>query len=261
MFQVSVLTSGSKGNCFLVRNGRTQILIDAGITYKRYAESMRDLGLEPNELDAIVISHEHSDHVGGAGVLHRKTNAPIYMTESTWEHSVKKIGNMNTEPCIFSSGETVKIGSLLVHSFHSSHDAVDSNNFLIHPHDDDKKQLAIATDLGFAHNLLKHNLSKATTIILESNHDVEMLRTGPYEWFLKQRIASKTGHLSNDQACDLIEEIINERHERLILAHLSEINNTPEIAFGQMAKRLNKIQMMLNLHVSLQNECMGLFNV
>jgi len=261
MFQTSVLSSGSKGNCFLVKNGSTQILIDAGITYKKYSQAMIDLGLDPNKLDAIIISHEHSDHVGGAGVLHRKTNSPIYITEPTWKDSIKKIGNMNAEPHFFDTGDFMHIGSLIIHSFTSSHDAADSNNFIIHPHDDDKKQLLIATDLGFAHNLLKYNLSKATTIVLESNHDVQMLKTGPYEWYLKQRILSKTGHLSNEQACDIMEDVINDNHERLILAHLSETNNTPEIAYGQMAFLLGKIQSKIKLSLSSQHEHTELFRV
>jgi len=261
MFQTSVLSSGSKGNCFLVKNGKTQILIDAGISYKKYSQAMTDLGLEPTKLDAVIISHEHSDHIGGAGVIHRKTNAPIYITEPTWTYSTKKIGKLNTEPHFFNTGDSIRVGSLMIHSFTSPHDAMDSNNFIVHPVDDDKKQLGIATDLGFAHNLLKHNLSKATTIILESNHDVTMLKTGPYEWFLKQRILSKTGHLSNEQACSLVEEIINDKHERLILAHLSETNNDPEIAHTQMAFLLNKLKSKIKLSLSSQTEHTELFSV
>jgi phosphoribosyl 1,2-cyclic phosphodiesterase len=168
---------------------------------------------------------------------------------------------MNFKPCIFEVGNYIQIGSLIVHPFISSHDAVDSSNFIINAKERESKKLAIATDLGYAHNLLKNYLKQATTIILESNHDVEMLRTGPYEWYLKQRILSKTGHLSNEQATELIKDIINDRHERLILTHLSEINNTPEIAFAQMKEMLTRIKAKIDLHIASQYECTPLFNV
>jgi len=261
MFSASVITSGSKGNCIFVKNADTQIIVDAGMSFKYYAQCMNDLGLDPKKLDAIFISHEHSDHVGGAGVLHRKTLAPIYISTPTYTYSTKKIGNLLKEPFFFETGDNIRVGDLIIHPFNSPHDAVDSCNFIIHPVDDDRKQLLIATDLGFAHNLLKSNIRKATTIILESNHDVKMLKEGPYEWYLKQRILSKTGHLSNEQASDLIKETLNDRHERIILAHLSEINNTPVLAFSQMKKMLDFLQVNVELVVSSQRESTKLFKI
>ena len=259
MFQTSVITSGSKGNCVLVKNAGTQIIIDAGISFKYYAKSMNELGLDPTNLDAIFISHEHSDHVGGAGILHRKTQAPLYISHPTFIYSEKKIGKINQEPFFFDTGDFIQVGSLIIQPFNSPHDAVDSCNFLIHPVDNDKKQLLLATDLGFAHNLLKNNLKKATTIIIESNHDVKMLKDGPYEWYLKQRILSKTGHLSNEQATILMQEVLEDKHERIILAHLSEINNTPTLAYSQMKKMLDSVKANADLQVSSQYEQTKLF--
>ena len=261
MFQTSVLMSGSKGNCFLVKYNQTQIIVDAGITYKKYSQFMSELSLNPDKLDAIFISHEHSDHVGGAGVLHRKTKAPLYFTNSTFIYSHKQIGKLYSPPILFNVGDYIKIGDLIIHPFFSAHDAIDSCNFLIYPENEDTRKLAIVTDLGHAHILLKNYLSKATTIILESNHDVTMLKNGPYEWYLKQRILSKTGHLSNEQAKDLMEEVINENHKRLILTHLSEINNTPEIAFACMNQMLKKLQYTIDLQVASQYECTELFEI
>jgi len=261
MFKTSVITSGSKGNCILVTNGSTQIVIDAGLSFKYYAECMKILGLDPTHLDAIFISHEHGDHVGGAGVLHRKTNAPIHISSPTFVYSEKKIGKLSKEPIFFTIGDYIEIGSLLVHPFRSPHDAIDSCNFIIHPKDDDKKMLLVATDIGYVQNLLKNKISKATTLILESNHDVNMLKNGPYDWHLKQRILSKKGHLSNKQAQDVIEETITDKHKRLILAHLSEINNLPEIAFNEMKYVLDKLKSNVELTVSEQNTCTELFEV
>ncbi|MCL2062873.1 MAG: MBL fold metallo-hydrolase [Candidatus Cloacimonetes bacterium] len=261
MFQTSVITSGSKGNCVFVKNGHTQIVIDAGISFKYFSKCLTDLGLDCLKLDGIFISHEHSDHVGGAGILHRKTAAPIYISHPTFIYSEKKIGKINQEPFFFETGNYIQVGSLIIHPFNSPHDAIDSCNFLIHPVDDDKRQLLIATDMGFAHNLLKVNLKKATTIVLESNHDVKMLRDGPYEWYLKQRILSKSGHLSNEQATNLVEEVLGDQHERIILAHLSEINNTPDLAYSQMKNMLDTMQAKLDLLVSSQYENTPLFQV
>jgi phosphoribosyl 1,2-cyclic phosphodiesterase len=261
MFQTSVLASGSKGNCFLVKNKDTQILIDAGITFKNYQNCMTKLDLDPYKLDAIFISHEHSDHVGGAGVIHRKTNVPIYISQPTFTYSQKKIGNINTEPIFFDTGDYVQVKDLIVHPFASSHDAIDSCNFIVYPTDDDTKKLAIVTDCGFATNLLRNNLKKVTTIIIESNHDVQMLKTGPYEWYLKQRILSRTGHLSNEQTTDLIEEIFNDKIDRIVLAHLSEINNTPEIAYNHMKQMLDRLRAKVGLHISEQYSHTPLFLV
>ena len=261
MLQTSVITSGSKGNCILVKYEDTQIIIDAGISYRYYAECMNQLGLDPKNLSGIFISHEHGDHVGGAGVIHRKTNAPIYITSPTYVYSEKKIGKMNEEPVFFVIGDYIEIENLILHPFNSPHDAVDSCNFIIHTKDNDKKQLLIATDLGYAHNLMKNKTTKATTIILESNHDVNMLKNGPYDWALKQRILSRTGHLSNKQAQELIQETINEKHDRIILAHLSEINNLPDIAFSEMKSILDKLDSKVKLHVASQYECSELFEV
>lgn len=260
-FLTSVLSSGSKGNCFLVRYKNTQILIDVGVTFKYYANCMEILGLDPHKLDAIFISHEHSDHVGGAGVMHRKTSAPIYISQPTWVYSEKKIGKMTSTPIFFKTNTDFIVSELVVHPFSSVHDAIDGSNFLIFPVDKPDDKLAIVTDCGYSTNLLKNNLKKTSTIILESNHDVQMLKTGPYEWHLKQRILSRNGHLSNVQASDLIDEIVTEQHKRIILAHLSEINNTPDIAYKQMKSVLDKKNFKVDLQVSGQYEATALYEV
>jgi len=259
--KTSILASGSKGNCFYISHKDTTILIDVGVTFKYYCECLGQLNLDPQRLDAIFISHEHGDHVNGAGVMHRKTNAPIYLSEPTMMYSLKKIGSLNAQPKNFDIGKDVIIKDLTIHPFTSSHDAIDSCHFLVHPTGDPAKTLAIVTDCGYPTTLLKENLAKSTTIILESNHDVTMLKTGPYEWYLKQRILSKTGHLSNDQANELIKEIYHHNIRRIVLAHLSEINNTPEIAYTQMKKTLAELQAKAELHIASQDKCTELFEV
>jgi len=261
MFQTSVLMSGSKGNCFLVKYKSTQIIIDAGITYKKYCLYLNQLKLDTKKLDAIFISHEHIDHISGAGVLHRKTEAPLYLTKATFTYSKKMLNELLSPPVLFKIGDYIHINDLIIHPFISPHDAIDSCNFFIYPKDNNSKKLIIATDLGHPHKLLKNYLSQSTTIILESNHDTTMLLKGPYDWYLKQRILSKNGHLSNEQAKDLIEDILNDKHDRLILTHLSEINNTPEIAYNCMKEMLNKNNSMIDLQVASQSECTQLFDI
>jgi len=253
--------SGSKGNCFLVKDEKTQILVDAGITYKKYTEFMTELKCDPLDLAGILISHEHSDHISGAGVLHRKTKTPLYISQNALPCIDKYLGTLVQEPITFLVGDYIEVGSLIIHPFISSHDAIDSCNFLIYPQHEEERKLAIVTDLGIAHNLLKKYLSSCSTIILESNHDVSMLKKGPYPWPLKQRILSKTGHLSNEQARALMEEVISQNHKQIILTHLSEINNTPEIAYREMKNMLININSQTKLFVASQYQCTELFHV
>lgn len=260
MFKVSVLTSGSKGNCFFVCTENSRILIDAGLSFKRLKELLDFFNIDPLSIDGIIISHEHTDHVGGAGVLSRKIKVPIYITHHTYHHSKHKIGNLSEDPIHFELGKSFNIKDIEIHPFTSSHDAIESSNFIIQP-EDHSRTLAIATDLGYSPQILVNQLKKAHTVILESNHDVKMLMDGPYDWPLKQRIKSNIGHLSNDQAVGVVSQIMSDRLERLILAHLSEINNCPKIAFNLMYDYLNSIQSKTKLVISSQYESTPLFDV
>lgn len=261
MLKVSVLTSGSKGNCILICSEKCKILVDAGITFKKVNEFMQFFNLDPMELDAVIISHEHSDHVQGAGVLSRKTQAPIYITQNTLQESLHKIGKLNVDPVIFYVGSSFQIKDIIVKPFTSSHDAVDSSNFLISHVQNEDRKLAIATDLGYSPQILINYLKQASTIILESNHDVKMLMEGPYPWPLKQRIKSKIGHLSNDQAVGVVSQIMSDKLDKLFLAHLSETNNSPKIAYDTMRNYLLSIQAKTALYMTSQEECTPLLDV
>nr|MBP7564350.1 MBL fold metallo-hydrolase [Candidatus Cloacimonadota bacterium] len=232
-----------------------------GITYKKANELTQDLQIDLSELDGIIISHEHSDHVGGAGVLSRKTKAPIFISAGTLDRSLHKLGKLPVSPYLFIVGESFQIKNLVINPFTSSHDAIDSCNFLLYNAENEEKKLAIATDLGYAPQILINKLKQATTVILESNHDMKMLMEGPYEWHLKQRIKSNVGHLSNEQAVGVISQIISERLERIVLAHLSEINNCPKIAFNTMINFLTEIQVETKLSVASQYHATPLYDV
>jgi len=254
MFQTAVLASGSKGNCILVRTENTKILIDAGLSGIKISEAIRKLKLREDKIKALVITHEHSDHISGAGVICRKFKIPLYITQPTFLTSKHRLGKLSHGIVYFDSSETFSIGDLLVSAFPSSHDVVDGVNFVIQKENDNTRKLAIATDLGYSSRLMLLKFKEATSIILESNHDEKMLLEGPYPWDLKQRVKSRTGHLSNEQAVAVISRIIHSGLKNIILAHLSEVNNTPEIARSLVEGYLQNINSELNLIVSGQYE-------
>lgn len=236
LFQTTVLASGSKGNCTLVRTENTVILIDTGLSFTRICEAISRYSISPASIDAVIISHEHSDHIRGIGPISRRLKVPVYISEPTYYASCLMREKIPSDIIFFETGNFFSIKDLEVHPFPSSHDAVDACNFTItkkdsasqHQKNRDRK-LAIATDLGFCSKLLVNKLKDTTTLILESNHDMTMLMQGRYPWHLKQRVKSINGHLSNEQAIGLLSQILHPDLDNIILAHLSEENNNPSI--------------------------------
>lgn len=241
MFQTAVLASGSKGNCVLVRTEKTKLLVDAGISGKRIWAAMDSLQLKKEKLNGILITHEHGDHILGVGAVSRTLKIPVYITRDTYEACKHRLGKLFDRIEFISAGKTFFIHDLIIHPLQSSHDAIDSVNFTFEQQGTADLKLAVATDLGFQTMLLIKHLKGCSTIVLESNHDEQMLREGRYEWHLKQRILSNQGHLSNVQAVGVISQIMHPGLRNLILAHLSEINNHPDIAQETMRKYLAAI--------------------
>lgn len=223
LFQV--LASGSKGNSSLVCSAKTRILVDAGTTCKELVRRLGKTSVEAKCLDALLISHEHGDHVSAAGTISRRFDLPVFMTQGTLEHLPANTGQLSSVT-IFSTGRSFDVGDLRIHAFATSHDAGDSAGFII---EHEGARLGICTDLGIATKLVKVKLRGCHGLILEANHDVEMLMNGPYEWFLKQRIRSAHGHLSNEEACELLEAVHHEQMRCVVFAHLSETNNHPDL--------------------------------
>lgn len=261
MLKTSVLTSGSKGNCILVCSEKTKLLVDAGITFKRMNEIISNFNIDFSEIDGILISHEHGDHVNGAGPLSRKTQAPIFISAQTFSRCYEKLGKLPVSPIHFEVGNTFNIKDIVVKTFSSSHDAIDSCNFLFHHDQNPDRKLAIATDLGYSPQILINHLKQASTVILESNHDVKMLMDGPYDWRLKQRIKSNVGHLSNEQAVGVVSQIISNNLEQLFLAHLSETNNDPDIAYNLMYNFLISINASTKLIMTSQSNPTALYKI
>jgi phosphoribosyl 1,2-cyclic phosphodiesterase len=223
--RVCLLASGSKGNSIYLETGGCRILIDAGLSASELLRRLGSVGIDGSELDAILISHEHTDHVRGAGTLARKLKKPILVSHQTHRAGSSNFGKADIIE--FESGSNFVFNDIRIDPFPITHDAADPVGFII---ESGEGRFGIATDLGIATRLVKEKLKGCRVVVLESNHDEEMLQNGPYPWYLKQRIKSRHGHLSNRESAELLDEIIHPGLRAVFLAHLSEVNNDPTVA-------------------------------
>jgi phosphoribosyl 1,2-cyclic phosphodiesterase len=228
-----VLASGSAGNAAFLSTSKTRVLIDAGLSVKELTRRLAEIGEKPEDLDAVLITHEHSDHISGLPRLVRsraKQKKPIavYVSRLTapmieWEGT-----DGNAEPAVehFQAGSDWTVGDIKVQSFGIPHDAEDPVGFCLEA---EGVKVGVATDLGYVPDSIKYHLRGVQFLLFESNHAIEMLKVGPYPWSVKQRVMSRKGHLSNDTTCDYIENNLDGGVQALILGHLSEQNNHPVI--------------------------------
>lgn len=214
--------------------GEKALLIDAGLSGVEVERRMAKKELSVENLAGIVITHEHSDHVRGAGILCRRYNLPLYISQTTFQacSGLGKVSDIR----FFECGRPFSVGKIRVSPFSTSHDACDSAGLTI---EYAERKIGIATDLGVATNLVKSHLMNSNVLYLESNHDPDMLMAGPYPWHLKQRIKGRTGHLSNFDAASLVGELLSDSLQHVILAHLSEENNCPSAALQVMKEKVN----------------------
>lgn len=243
--------SGSSGNCLYVGSEETRILVDAGLTGKRIQDGMKEAGIAPDTIDAILITHEHSDHIKAAGILSRRFNLPIYASDGTWEAMERFIGPIKPENIkTFSNYEPFEVGDMTVVPYEIPHDAAQPCGYSIIQ---GKSKVSIATDIGHITDTVKKSICDSDLILLESNHDVEMLKVGPYPYNLKLRILSNEGHLSNENAGKLICEIFNSKIKKVMLGHLSHTNNYPELALRTVLSvlEMNGIQDGRDLDVGI----------
>lgn len=261
MFQIGIIASGSKGNCMVIRGDEGAILLDAGLSGKRIIEGLDQLGISANEIKALVISHEHSDHIKGAGIICRKLELPLFITEETYSTAAKNLGKLKSSVEFFEHGKDFKIKDICISTFASSHDAVEGSNFVFWQKGNKNCKLGVATDCGYFTRLMNERLQNCSTLVLESNHDEVMLIEGRYRWELKQRVKSRQGHLSNRQAVGVISQVIHPGLKQLILAHLSEENNTPELAEREMENYLTMINFDLDLFVASQHKVLNLLDI
>ena len=234
------IASGSSGNCIYVGSGQTHVLVDAGISCKRIEEGLKKAEITGTDLSAIFITHEHSDHIQGIGVLARKYHVPMYATQGTIDEIIssgKNLGEYDKRLfhpiCV---DEDVLVGDLTVHPFRISHDAKEPCAYRF---EQGGKKLAIATDMGCFNPYTVENLKGLDAILLEANHDIRTLQAGPYTYALKQRILSDKGHLSNDNSGQLLNKILHDNLKYILLGHLSKENNMPELAFETVKLEIN----------------------
>ena len=225
----ATLASGSSGNSIFVGTEKTKILIDAGLSGKKVEEALKDLNLSGKDIDAIFVTHEHIDHVDGIGVLSRRYDIPVYATEGTWLQMPSKVGCIKEKnQKLIYSDENCIFNDLCIHPFDIPHDAAQPVGFTVSAGD---AKIAVATDIGHVTRTILDNIKDCSSILLESNHDVEMLKNGSYPYPLKQRVLGKNGHLSNDAAGKLLACIMSDKLKYAFLGHLSKENNTPELAY------------------------------
>jgi phosphoribosyl 1,2-cyclic phosphodiesterase len=268
-FRISILASGSTGNCTLLETEHTTLLIDAGLGKKELLRRFEALGRErPARVDGIVVTHEHSDHSSGVAQLARLFDCPAYLTDLTHaeilqmypEGPVQKMERVEH----IQAGEHFQIGDIEIKPFAIPHDAADPVGYCFRANG---VKVAIVTDLGYMPELVKHHLREADFLILESNHDLDMLKVGPYPWFIKQRVMSRTGHLSNTVVSEFLAdaEVFDGRARHLVLAHLSEQNNNPDLARLSaeegLGRRPSEFSFQGTLHIASQRVPLGPFEL
>jgi len=225
--EVCVLASGSAGNCIYVSGAGTRLLIDAGLSLREITARLRQLDVAVDSIQAVLFTHDHLDHCSGAGVLWRRHALPLFANEGTAAGIELAVKGLQAEWNIFETGSAFPVGGLAVEAFSVSHDAADAVGFVIA---DDRARIGIVTDLGMVTTLVQRKLASCDLLVLETNHDVEMLRQSGRPWSLIQRIQGRQGHLSNEDAAVLLENVLGPRLQAIFLAHLSEQCNAPHLA-------------------------------
>lgn len=230
------IASGSSGNCIYAASGHTRLLIDAGLSGKRIEAGLGELSLTGCDIDAMLVTHEHNDHVDGLGVMSRRYNIPVYATEGTWANMPEKVGKINygCRNTVY-AGETLIINDLMIKPFAIPHDAAQPVGYTI---TDGVEKITVATDIGHITDEVKENINDSTILLIESNHDVDMVKKGSYPYYLKQRVLSDLGHLSNENCGKMLRDTVSGKLKYIFLGHLSNENNTPVLAFETVKNTL-----------------------
>lgn len=259
-FNYASIGSGSCGNCHYVSYNGSRILVDAGMSGKKIQENASKLSLDIKDIDAIMITHEHTDHIKGAGILSRRFDIPVYATEDTWEAMEEKMGKMAPHNIkTFEKDKIFSVGDMDIVPFRINHDATDPVGFKF---TNGQKSICIATDTGHIDRYISDHIRGSKLVVLESNHDEEMVKIGPYPYHLKRRVLSGVGHLSNVDAGRFAAELVKSGTNHILLAHLSHDNNFPALAFetvkgilGESGIEANE-DMILNVLKRQEISCM-----
>jgi phosphoribosyl 1,2-cyclic phosphodiesterase len=254
---VAPLSSGSAGNAYWFESDGTAILVDAGIGPRDTKKRLATLGCDIERLSAIVVTHEHYDHIRGAEKIARKYEVPIYLTKGTLDAS--NIDTTDVKMVVFQNDTSFRIGELQVHARKTIHDAADPSCFVIEARDGTR--VGIASDLGYVNREVLDHLSGCDGLFFESNHDLDMLRMGSYPWSLKRRIMSRFGHLSNDDSVSAVQRLLGADLKTLCMIHLSQKNNHESIVRDMCTRLLRRTGASLEFSIAKQFEPTGLFDV
>src|SRR5213594_3858884 len=243
----TLLGSGSSGNATVVSSGDVHILVDIGLSAKETARRLRELGLNPARIAAVVVSHEHGDHCRGVAPFAKDLEVPVFITDGALAASQMRLESSKLQR--IESGVPFEVCGFLFTPFAVPHDSADPIAFCIEKHG---VKMAVVLDLGYISNLVVERLKGCDAIILESNHDVNMLKVGPYPWSLKQRVMSRKGHLSNDTVAEYLATGFDGNARHVVLAHLSKKNNLPELALISAQNALEQRSGLLSLQTRLE---------
>ncbi len=247
----SVLASGSTGNAIYVGTDEVNLLVDVGLSGKKLEQLMEEVGKNPKDLDGILVTHEHSDHIKGLGVVARRYGLPIYANEKTWQAMENQIGDVSIDQKFEFQMESVQtFANLDVESFAVSHDAVDPMFYVFHHNG---KKLAIITDTGYVSERMKKTIEEADAFLFEANHDVGMLQMGRYPWNVKRRILSDKGHVSNEDAGIALLDVIGNNTKHVYLGHLSQDNNMIDLAKMSVEQTLTKHGIEVGKQLTLED--------
>lgn len=254
-FKYSILSSGSTGNVTYIETAERKILVDAGLSGKKIEGLMNDIDRTLNDVDTLLVTHEHKDHVAGLGVLARKYKMDLYANAETWQAIGESCGKIDTaQKHIFEMGKLLTFGDIDIESFGVSHDAAAPQFYKFMK---DGKSFVMLTDTGYVSDRMRGTITNADAYLMESNHDVEILRMGNYPWRLKQRILSDHGHLSNEDGASTALSVIGKQTKKILLGHRSQENNLKELAHMTMENTLlqhdidakNDVQVLDTSHV------------
>jgi len=248
--RIAVLGSGSSGNVVVVESGGRRILIDAGFSCKEMGRRMALRGIDPDSFEGLVITHEHSDHVRGARVFAKRHGVRIFATRGTLEATGLPDHRIETE--VIESGRPLRLGPFEIEPFSIPHDAREPIGLVVE--DSDGNRVGLVADLGTRSQLAWAALRDLDALVLEANHDLDMLRRGPYPWPLKQRVAGRHGHLSNRDAADGVRDLVCDRLQMVVLYHLSRTNNLPGLAEATVGEALDREGSPAEICVSGQHE-------
>ena len=237
MLTLTTLASGSSGNCTLVSDGATHILIDAGISARRITTALKGLGVAPETLAAVLVTHEHSDHISGLTTLTKQLPLPVYASHGTARELCCRIPALETRLHPFTPGVCFGLGTLEVETFATPHDTVQSNGYAVSA---GGRKAAVVTDLGCCTEEVRRGIQGAHLLVAETDHDVDRLRSGPYPYFLKARVLGDRGHLSNEAGAEMICTAAEAGARTVVLAHLSKENNTPARAYDTVRAALER---------------------